>query len=229
MPARIDRTGQIFGRLTALKRTGTASNHQALWLFRCECGGEITRRMCDVVSGRTRSCGCLLRESSRSRFTTHGHSVGKSRTRTFGAWLEMKRRCYNSNTKQWHNYGGRGISVCDEWRGSFETFLRDMGECPEGLSLDRIDVNGDYRPGNCRWITTKEQCRNQRKTVLIDHEGRQVSLAEFAEIVGLNYFNLHWKIRRLGLSSKEAVASLREAQSKRPTTRQPRSPPIGSA
>ena len=92
---------------------------------------------------------------------THGHTHGRKPTRTFRAWIGAKDRCFNPNRPNFHRYGGRGITMCDEWRNSFERFLEDMGECPPGLSIGRIDNEGDYEPGNCAWVTREEQTRNR--------------------------------------------------------------------
>lgn len=219
MSAAIDRRGHRFGRLVAICRVSIPGERPS-WRFRCDCGVETVKRMSDVTTGRTRSCGCLSRETAAVRRRTHGHAVGYSASPTLRAWNEMKKRCLNRNAKRFQDYGGRGITICDRWL-SFENFLEDMGERPApNLSLDRIDNDGDYEPNNCRWATNKEQCRNQRKTVFVQHEGKSVSLAEFAEIMGVNYWTLHWRVRRCGHDPHEASVALRARKelSGHPTT-----------
>src|SRR5690606_2812880 len=108
-------------------------------------------------TGKTKSCGCLRIETNISKGTTHGHSG----TRTYQAWLNMKSRCSNKKNISYENYGGRGISICDRWLNSFENFLEDMGECPDNLTLERMDVNGNYEPNNCIWEDYSQQLFNQ--------------------------------------------------------------------
>lgn len=153
-----DLSGRRFGLLVVDERVGTTEDSKALWRCRCDCGGESVVRGCYLRSGHTKSCGCQKgRRNGEAAATTHGMSG----TPTYGTWRKMIERCTNPNARQWEWYGGRGVTVCDRWR-SFENFLADMGERPEGRTLDRVDVNGNYEPGNCRWATWPEQCANKR-------------------------------------------------------------------
>lgn len=130
--------------------------------------------------GNTRSCGCLKRETNAKRLTRHGMAG----TRVFNTWVNMRQRCQRKTGPEWENYGRRGITVCDRWQ-TFENFLADMGEPPPGMSIDRIDNNGNYEPGNCRWATPTQQSRNRRDTVrvVVDDETRlRADLVDTSEI-----------------------------------------------
>jgi len=162
----IDLTGQRFGRLTILKRDGTTS--PVKWRCRCDCGQEVSIAPSNMKSGGTQSCGCLHKERAgmAGRFTKkHGHYVGNKASPEYKSWCSMKSRCSNPKHTSWRYYGGRGITVCDRWRNSFTNFLADMGKRPAGYTLDRIDPDGNYEPGNCRWATSREQARNKQPLV----------------------------------------------------------------
>lgn len=158
---RLDLTGQRFGRLTVVGYSHTNRNRKSVWNCHCDCGND-----CQVAGERlvrlTRSCGCLIRETTASRNTTHG----QRRSKEYGSWRAMKERCHNQNSEKFADYGGRGITVCDRWRYSFEAFLSDMGDKPSPRhTIDRIDNDRGYEPGNCRWATPSEQRLNQRRVV----------------------------------------------------------------
>lgn len=173
-----DYAGQRFNRLLAIRlieREPVWNDH--LWLFRCDCGNEPSLRIKSVRIGHTKSCGCLHSEGVAARNTTHG--LSRAYGSEFRIWKGMRARCSNPRHNDFKLYGGRGISVCDRW-SDFAAFVEDMGPRPAGLSIDRINVNGNYEPGNCRWATAKEQAnnkRNSRGTRVRDTDGEGVRAA----------------------------------------------------
>lgn len=167
--------GQRFGRLLVTQRVANRGTH-ACWLCECDCG-----RQCEVAgtllkSGMTTSCGCYRLERLKQSLQTHG-MTGTVEHQT---WKRLRARCSNPNLPDYPDYGGRGIKVCDRWKDSFADFFEDMGSRPgKGYSIDRIDVNGDYCPENCRWATASQQASNKRK-MLIEYEGRTLSVADWS-------------------------------------------------
>lgn len=174
-----DIVGQKFGLLTVISRAKTSSkNRETKWNCLCECGNTKIIYGNSLKSGRTTSCGCYVKKIN----TTHGCSKHP----LFQTWQAMVKRCINKNDPAYKNYGGRGISVCNEWINSPSQFIKDMTPKPEGLELDRIDNNGNYSKQNCKWSTRQEQCTNRRTTRLITFNNQTNSILEWSRITGIN-------------------------------------------
>jgi hypothetical protein len=154
--------GRRFGRLVVLRRSGLSQ--PVKWVCKCKCGNETVVEGGHLVTGQTKSCGCLQIEGLRERSTSHGHSIGGKVTREYSTWSAMHTRCENDHHKHFDRYGGRGIKVCERWSGpdGFTNFFADMGPRPVGLTLDRFpNKNGNYEPSNCRWATWSQQALNR--------------------------------------------------------------------
>ena len=197
--------GSRYSRLLVIERSGSDNYGRATWLCRCDCGASPVVAGYQMRSGKTRSCGCLQNEIRDKRVRTHGHSVG-GRSPTYNSWQSMKTRCTNSSNPDWEIYGGRGITACVEWRESFEQFLADMEVRPEGRTLDRIDSDGNYEPGNCRWATPAAQQLNRRPYTCprgadaeaakcteaqVDHIRKAYATGEITQQVLADQFGLH--------------------------------------
>lgn len=160
MPVLIDITGKRFGRLVVISRAPRDGHGNDKWDCRCDCGKPTTVLGYSLRSGETKSCGCLSREITSKRATTHGLGT---KAPEYEAWKGLSKRCANENTKCYNRYGGRGVTVCNRWRGvdGYPNFLSDMGKKPTAEhSLDRINNDGNYEPNNCRWATKAQQARN---------------------------------------------------------------------
>lgn len=197
----IDLTGQVFGRLTvidrAVSRKLSSGATAARWNCECICGNKTTVDSGNLRQGRTTSCGCYSAEIVKTCRVTHGASSNGSVTREYTSWLEMIRRCEDKNRKNYSNYGGRGISVCSEWRNSFEKFLEHIGPRPPGdYSIDRYpDKNGNYEPGNVRWASRIEQNNNSRKNKNVTIDGSTATVAQWSRTNGLNVNTVNDRIR----------------------------------
>lgn len=201
MPPFKDLTGQTFGRLTAVAPCCQIGQKRGIsWVCNCKCGNQKVVVSYELISGKTQSCRCLQREVFRAITSTHGMSSSS----TYKIWRDMNDRCSNEKRQDYSRYGGRGIEVCERWQNSFESFLEDMGERPEGLTLDRIDVNGNYEPSNCRWATQKEQQRNKRNSRFLTYKGETLTLAEWSERTGIGVGTL-WRRLELGWSVEAAL------------------------
>jgi len=200
MPAFQDLTGQRFGRLVVVERRGSTKNRAAKWFCECDCGNSKVICQRELKTGESRSCGCLHKELLSSRMRTHG----MSKTYTYKIWQGIIKRCKNSNASNFDYYGGRGITVCDRWLESFANFFEDMGECPKGMSIDRIDSSGNYEPENCRWATLEQQASNTRRSRLIEFDGKTLTLSQWSRETELGITTLFYRFER-GWSIEKAL------------------------
>lgn len=177
MPRKLDELGgRRFGRLCVLGREGI-ENRQPTWRCKCDCGNEIVTYGNGLRRGSVKSCGCLVADNNRSLRERHGHARKGERSPTYRTWLAMRDRCEKSDNGTYHRYGARGIKVCERWQ-LFDNFLADMGERPPGLTIDRIDPERGYEPGNCRWATYSEQRRTARWEAHLGSDHHNAKLTE---------------------------------------------------
>lgn len=195
----VDLSGQVFDRLTVTSRFERRDKHTDWWC-KCSCGNEHVATSNALRKGTCKSCGCLSAELASERAKTHGDTG----SREFRIWCGMRSRCDKPENKRYGYYGGRGIKVCERWR-SFENFLSDMGRSPPGMSIDRIDVNGDYEPGNCRWATMKEQMNNTRTNARYEHDGKSMTVREWSESTGVPVHTIKGRLAR-GISIAQAIS-----------------------
>lgn len=179
--------GAKFGRLTTVQCIPSVERSGQKWVCICDCGQERIVRRSGLLSGDNQSCGCLSRDNTVARFTKHGQAGGGKPTKEYRVWSGMRARCRDPNYPGYHNYGGRGIKVCERWNESFDNFFSDMGEAPsKSHSLDRIDNDGNYEPENCRWATRKQQSRNTRQVVVVTYQGEPIKLPDLVERLNLD-------------------------------------------
>lgn len=199
-----DLTGRVFGRLTVVEldhietiRKNNRNRRHFVWKCMCQCGNVCSVRSTDLKSGHTKSCGCYMVQTRKAGHrTTHG----LSKTRLYKIYTSMKTRCYNPADSHYHSYGGRGITICDEWLNDFSAFYNwaiENGYEPDGAhSIDRIDVDKGYSPANCRFITLHEQQFNKTNTHYIEVQGERISIAQAAERFGLNPKTIYTRVYR---------------------------------
>lgn len=209
----LDLTGKTFGRLKVLgvsRQVQSGKRKRYYWNCICKCGNSIEVRTDCLTSGNTSSCGCLHKEQAIMNVSVN-HTHKMTGTRLYGIWQKMKDRCNNPNIPCYKRYGGRGIKVCDEWNNDFEPFMKwsMQNGYQENLTIDRIDNTGNYEPFNCRWTNNKEQCRNRRSNIIVDYEGKLITLIELSEITGISYSCLNARYER-GERDKRLIRSVNE-------------------
>lgn len=199
---KLDLIGCRFTSLTVVGSAGVNKHHESLWECQCDCGRAVTVVASHLRRGSAKSCGCY-RLSLR---TTHGHSRKGQLTLTYRIWQHMRTRCYNPGDNRYSYYGARGIKVCDRWN-KFENFLEDMGECPVEMSIDRINNDGDYEPGNCRWATRSEQMNNRTVSRAIEWLGETRTLTEWARRLEMPMKTLWARLYVCGWSVNRALST----------------------
>jgi len=197
-----DLAGKVFGRATVVKFHAIVK-HKAHWLCRCSCGTEWSTSGQSLVRGHTQSCGCLHKERASDASRVHGKS--RMVRSSYSSWRRMRVRCYNPNTSDYKNYGGRGIRVCPRW-DDFTNFFTDMGERPfRGATIERLDNSKDYEPGNCVWRTRKAQNNNKRNNRLITAQGATRTLAQWAEVCGIKSATINMRLIRSKWTAEQAL------------------------
>jgi hypothetical protein len=197
----LDMAGARFTRFLVMETAGSDKHGNAKWLCSCDCGNKKVVLGQSLRSGMTQSCGCLNREINAKRSTTHG----MAHTSDYKSWHAMIQRCTNPNNHKWQRYGGRGISICNRWM-SFENFVDDMGHRPKGMTIDRIDNDGNYEPANCRWATQAQQSINKSSNVFLVIHGKAVTLTYAARAAGISPACLRYRLKK-GWSMEIAITA----------------------
>ena len=210
MPAFIDLSGKRFGRLIVISRSDDYISpkgfKRTVWNCQCDCGNTRAVESTQLTSGHTKSCGCLRKELVSKSKTTHG----KKNTKIYHVWQSMKCRCGNKNNKSYKDYGARGIKVCDEWleENGFLNFYywATNNGYSESLTIDRINVNGNYEPSNCRWVSRLVQSNNKRNNVLITHNGETHNISQWEKMLNIKRGALRSRVSTYGMSPDEAIS-----------------------
>lgn len=201
-----DLTGKRFGKLTVLGRVGDVGKNTA-WLCKCDCGEIKNILSYNLSSGKSKSCGCVRSAKLKKYATTHG----ESKTRLYQIYKGMKQRCNNANNPAYDYYGGKGVSVCNEWSGDFVKFKEwaIVNGYKQGMSIDRINPNGDYCPANCRWVSLQKQQNNKLNSMFVTIDNERLTIAEWADKNKTNKQTLYSKfyrlITQLGLENKDVI------------------------
>jgi len=194
--------GQRYGRLVAVAFHSRGRRGKSIWTFQCDCGAQAVAKMDNVRGGNTSSCGCLLREWEMTGKVTHGRSASAE----YQIWENMLSRCLNPNVSRYARYGGRGIKICERWL-TFANFYADMGPRPPGMTLERIDNDGNYEPSNVRWATRKEQECNKSTTIKVVLNGHEMTLSDACRATGVSYNAVRKRISYRGWSVDKALST----------------------
>lgn len=192
--------GMRFGRLQVVsfsrsRLSEKSGEYSLMWNCLCDCGNTNEVSTNALNSGNCKSCGCLKVELTSIRSMTHGKTLSKE----YLVWQAMKTRCNNPNSVNYKDYGGRGIKICERWESNFENFLSDMGEVSKGMSIERIDVNGNYEPANCKWASRSEQSRNTRRNRILTFNGISKCLIDWAKDLGIDQASLRERLEKWSL------------------------------
>jgi len=202
MTRALELAGKVFGELTVVRKVDREGTGGRKWECLCSCGKRVRVVGSKLIHGHTKSCGHLRRQA---RAQSHGDTY----SREYNIWTHMRQRCTNPNRDSYYRYGGRGIRVCEAWDNSYEAFLRDMGRAPfPDAQIDRINVDGDYAPDNCRWVSPRENKRNKGNARLLTHNGITRSLQEWSEILGLSRQTLQSRVVR-NWTADEIISGVR--------------------
>lgn len=205
-PINVELSGQRLGRFTVIRFQRDADDRKA-WLCRCECGNEKIVRQSALLLGRTRSCGCLQKQVV-AELRRQAKWSDENRFKVRRAWCGIVERCTDPACHAWHNYGGRGITLHPEWLEDFEAFYAYLGQAPTPLhTVERINNDGNYVPGNVRWATRTEQCRNKRNNRLLTFRGERRTLMEWSELLGIDRKTVSCRIDRFGWSIERALTT----------------------
>lgn len=203
-----DIAGERFGRLTVLRYSHSRKRYGSSWHCRCDCGAEIVRSRRTILESDVPSCGCYGKEqiTALGKDSSWLRTHGQSKTPTYKSYRAMIDRCTNPKNIGYPAYGGKGIKVCDRWMVSFVAFLEDLGHRPgKDHTLDRIDVEKDYEPSNCRWANRETQSNNRRNCRTFEYRGRLLTLTQLADVAGLSSQTIHYRLSTLGWSVEDAV------------------------
>ena len=194
------KAGEKYNRLTFVSPKEVGCEDSTAWLVRCDCGAEKYLSASRVSRGVVESCGCLIREVNSERSRTHGLSA----TKEYSAWLNMRRRCYEPGNISYWAVGARGITVCKRWM-KFENFIEDMGKCPTGKSLQRIDNSGNFKPDNCKWATKTEQMKGNHRAKFVIVGGNSMNVGDAERLLGIHRSSINQKVRQSGKTYQQAT------------------------
>lgn len=208
---RQDLIGKRFGSLTVVRsapdRILGNGRHLTMWECVCECGNPHVARSADLKSGAITSCGCYKAKNTANVRTTHGATKGRKTDNLYWVWAGIKNRCYCESSKAYKHYGAKGVTVCEEWKNdfsAFRTWAKENGY-RSGLSIDRINVNGDYCPENCRWTDDIAQANNKTTNHFLEWRGASHTIAEWARIFDISYNKLYWELQKNNWQLEKAV------------------------